>query len=108
MKPDSAEELDSLAGEYVLGTLSPEQHAAMAERLSPIRPARRRGCLGGTLAGADRAGYPAAECPPVGRIQRSLTSWPATGTRLRWQRLGLWQGLSAAGLAASCCWRLPC
>ena len=33
MKPDSAEELDSLAGEYVLGTLSPEQYAATAERL---------------------------------------------------------------------------
>lgn len=33
MKPDSAEELDSLAGEYVLGTLSPEQYAVTAERL---------------------------------------------------------------------------
>ncbi|MEN8639566.1 anti-sigma factor [Pseudomonas sichuanensis] len=106
MKPDSAEELDTLAGEYVLGTLSPEQHAAMAERLNT--DPSLRAAVDAWEARLLELSALAAPLPPTarlwGRIQRSLDELvaPSTQTHMRWwQRLGLWQGLSAAGLAAS-------
>jgi anti-sigma-K factor RskA len=106
MKSESAEALDALAGEYVLGTLSPEQHAEVTERLRTDAALRSA-----VDAWEVRLLDLTALAPPVtptarlwGRIQRSLDELAPAPTHRqpsRWQRLGLWQGLSAAGLAAS-------
>ncbi|WP_455887338.1 anti-sigma factor [Pseudomonas rustica] len=102
---DSAEDLDDLAAEYVLGTLSGEQRAAMQGRLK-TEPAVRAA----VDAWEARLFELTTQAEPItpshrlwGRIERSLEeaqpTWhPRAGW---WQRLGLWQGLSAAGLAAS-------
>ncbi len=106
MKPDTAEELDTLAGEFVLGTLSPAQHAAMTERLS--RDPSLRAAVDAWEARLLDLTTLAEPQPPSarlwGRIQRSLNELapPSTQQHARvWQRLGLWQGFSAVGLAAS-------
>jgi len=106
MKPDSAEELESLAGEYVLGTLSPDQHAAVAERLDS--DPMLRAAVDAWEARLLELTALAAPRPPSTRlwrrIQRSLEELPIPLKQQQarwWQRLGLWQGLSAAGLAAS-------
>jgi len=99
------EDLDDLAGEYVLGTLSGEQRAALQERLR-TEPAVRAA----VDAWEARLFELTARAEPVAqpkrlwrRIERSLDE--AHQAKLPrnsgWQRLGLWQGLSAAGLAAS-------
>lgn len=106
MKPESAEELDTLAGEYVLGTLPPEQHAAMAERLN-TDPSLRAAVDAWEARLLELTALAPAQPPSArlwGRIQRSLDELAAPSTQQLtrwWQRLGLWQGLSAAGLAAS-------
>ena len=106
MKPDTAEELDSLAGEFVLGTLSPQQHATVAERL--VNDTALRAAVNAWEARLLELTALAAPQPPRarlwGRIQRSLNELAAPAAQQRvkwWRRLGLWQGLSAAGLAAS-------
>ncbi|CRI57557.1 anti-sigma factor [Pseudomonas sp. CCOS 191] len=106
MKPEVDSELDALAGEYVLGTLSPEQHAAVAERLGT--DPSLRAAVDAWEARLLELTTLAAPLPPSarlwGRIQRSLDERSAPDAQQRpngWQRLGLWQGLSAAGLAAS-------
>jgi len=106
MKPDTAEELDSLAGEFVLGTLSPQQHATVAERL--VNDTALRAAVNAWEARLLELTALAAPQPPSarlwGRIQRSLNELAAPAAQQRvkwWRRLGLWQGLSAAGLAAS-------
>lgn len=106
MKPDSAEELDSLAGEFVLGTLSPQQHATAAGRLASD-PALRASVDAWEARLLELTALTAPQPPSVrlwDRIQRSLNELPAPAAQQRvkgWRRLGLWQGLSAAGLAAS-------
>ncbi|WP_442113850.1 anti-sigma factor [Pseudomonas sp. NUPR-001] len=100
-----AEDLDDLAAEYVLGTLSGDQRAALRERLEK-EPALRAA----VDAWEARLLALTAQAQPIepssrlwGRIERSLEALypgkqrPDSG----WQRLGLWQGLSAVGLAAS-------
>ncbi|MDH0746982.1 anti-sigma factor [Pseudomonas sp. GD03842] len=106
MKSESLEALDALAGEYVLGTLSAEQHDDVTERLRT--DASLRDAVDAWEARLLELTSLAAPLPPSarlwGRIQRSLAelATPSTPPRVRgWQRLGLWQGLSAAGLAAS-------
>lgn len=106
MKPDTAEELDSLAGEFVLGTLSPQQHATVAERL--VNDTALRAAVNAWEARLLELTALAAPQPPRarlwGRIQRSLNEMAAPATQQQvkwWRRLGLWHGLSAAGLAAS-------
>ncbi|PYB81006.1 RNA polymerase subunit sigma-70 [Pseudomonas sp. LB-090624] len=105
MKPDTAEALDTLAGEFVLGTLSPEQHAAVTERLRT--DLSLRAAVDAWEARLLELTALAAPQPPSarlwGRIQRSLNELAAQQQHPGkwWQRLGLWQGLSAAGLAAS-------
>ncbi|AYN16226.1 MULTISPECIES: anti-sigma factor domain-containing protein [Pseudomonas] len=106
MKPDTAEELDSLAGEFVLGTLSPQQHATVAERL--VNDTALRAAVNAWEARLLELTALAAPQPPSarlwGRIQRSLNEMAAPATQQQvkwWRRLGLWHGLSAAGLAAS-------
>lgn len=106
MKPDTAEELDSLAGEFVLGTLSPQQHATVAQRL--VNDTALRAAVNAWEARLLELTALAAPQPPSarlwGRIQRSLNEMAAPATQQQvkwWGRLGLWHGLSAAGLAAS-------
>ncbi|MFG0396236.1 anti-sigma factor domain-containing protein [Pseudomonas sp. zbq_4] len=106
MKPDTAEELDSLAGEFVLGTLSPQQHATVAERL--VNDTALRAAVNAWEARLLELTALAAPQPPSarlwGRIQRSLNEMAAPATQQQvkwWRRLGLWHGLNAAGLAAS-------
>lgn len=102
---DSADDLDDLAAEYVLGTLSGEQRAAMQDRLK-TEPAVRAA----VDAWEARLLELTTQVEPItpshrlwGRIERSLEeAYPPRHPRAGWwQRLGLWQGLSAAGLAAS-------
>jgi len=106
MKPESAEALDALAGEYVLGTLLPEQHGEVTERLRT--DASLRVAVDAWEARLLDLTALAAPLPPSarlwGRIQRSLDELAAPSAQPEarwWHRLGLWQGLSAAGLAAS-------
>ncbi|UFH48306.1 anti-sigma factor [Pseudomonas sp. KNUC1026] len=106
MKPESADALDQLAGEYVLGTLSPLQHAEAAERIR--KDASLRAAVDAWEARLLDLAALAEPLPPSGRlwgrIQRSLGELAAAPTQAQargWRRLGLWQGLSAAGLAAS-------
>jgi anti-sigma-K factor RskA len=103
MKPEAGEALDALAGEYVLGTLSSEQHAAITARLN-TDPSLRAAVDAWEARLLDLTAL-ATPLPPSarlwGRIQRSLDAQPAKRHINWWQRLGLWQGLSAAGLAAS-------
>lgn len=113
MKPDTAEELDTLAGEFVLGTLSPAQHAAMTERLS--RDPSLRAAVDAWEARLLDLTTLAEPQPPSarlwGRIQRSLNelaplphnSMPACGNASACGR-----GLVPWGLPQACCWRLPC
>jgi anti-sigma-K factor RskA len=106
MKPESAEDLDTLAGEYVLGTLSPEEHAKVTKRL-PTDASLRAAVDSWEARLLDLTELAAPLAPSAilwSRIQRSLDELAAPAPRHRpgwWQRLGLWQGLSAAGLAAS-------
>lgn len=105
MKPES-EGLDVLAGEYVLGTLASEQHAEVTARL-PTDASLRAAVDAWETRLLDLTALAAPQPPSArlwGRIQRSLDELAAPAPRHRpgwWQRLGLWQGLSAAGLAAS-------
>ncbi|MFG6412973.1 anti-sigma factor domain-containing protein [Roseateles sp. DC23W] len=101
-------ERDAAAGEYVLGTLSAEDHAAVAAAL-PHDAALRADVYGWQ----DRllslsAQVPAAE--PTGavwtRVSRSLDSrlpprQVAAPRAPWWQGLRLWQGLSGVALVAS-------
>lgn len=106
MKPITAEESDSLAGEFVLGTLSPQQHAIVAERLGSD-PALRAAVDTWEARLLELTALTTPQPPSArlwGRIQRSLNELAAPAAQQRvkwWRRLGLWQGLSAAGLAAS-------
>ncbi|WP_367237109.1 anti-sigma factor [Pseudomonas sp. Rh2] len=99
------QELDDLAAEYVLGTLDAEQRAALHARLS-AEPAARAAVESweARLLALTQLAEPLE--PPRRlwwRIERSLDESQSPGPRYasRWRRVGLWQGLSAAGLAAS-------
>lgn len=119
-----AVERDAAAAEYVLGTLGAEDHAAVAAALA--RDAQLRAQV---YAWQDRllgltVRCPSAQPPPAlwARIEAALPAQPAaiaaqpaaaaTGTAPKplrpappaspwWQRLGLWQGVSALAVAAS-------
>lgn len=100
-----ADESDALAAEYVLGTLGADDHAAVAAAL-----AGDRALQAAVYAWQDRLlGLSARAAPVVPRA----SLWPridialaaATPRQLAqrppwWQRLRLWQGLSAAALSA--------
>ncbi|MFT0183549.1 anti-sigma factor domain-containing protein [Pseudomonas benzopyrenica] len=104
LPPD--EERERLAGEYVLGTLDAEQRRRVEGALTTDA------LLAAAVARWEARLQPLAErVPPVQpganlwpRIERSLGEADAKVPLRReslWQRLALWQGLSAAGLAAS-------
>lgn len=101
-------ERDAAAGEYVLGTLSPDDHAAVAAALAGDASLRAA-----VYAWQDRLLALTAQAPAA---QPSGALWPRVAAALDWQalpgavasqrlpwwqRLRFWQGLSAVGLAAS-------
>ncbi|MGN8259562.1 anti-sigma factor domain-containing protein [Pseudomonas sp. SMSB3] len=103
MNAEAAQALDVLAGEYVLGTLSAEQAALVSERLAR-EPALRAAVDAWEARLLDLTAQAPAQAPSARlwpRIQRSLDAQAAPRHAHWWQRLVLWQGLSAAGLAAS-------
>lgn len=104
---DDTDPNDRAAGEYVLGTLDADEHAAFEAALE--RDPRLRARVG---AWQDRLLPLTRQAPPVQpppslwrRIEASLgtAAAPRRGSAAApwWSRLRLWQGLSAAGLALS-------
>ncbi len=101
-------ERDALAGEYVLGTLSAEDHAAVAAAL-PQEAALRAAVYAWQDRLLSLSAHVAAAEPQAAawiRIARSLDTRlpPRKAAEARtpwWQGLRFWQGLSAAGVAAS-------
>jgi anti-sigma-K factor RskA len=109
MKPtpedESPEALDELAAEYVLGTLSGEKRTALIARMN-TEPAVRAAvdAWEARLLNLTALVEPVAPTSRLwSRIERSLDELKAPLQRpiSWWRRLGLWQGLAAAGLAAS-------
>ncbi|MCX4220686.1 MULTISPECIES: anti-sigma factor domain-containing protein [Pseudomonas] len=105
MTTESAQERDELASEYVLGTLSAEARAEVQRRL-PNEPelqaavdAWERRLL--ELTDLVPAHQPSSQLwQRIERTVGQLTHKPAPEISW-WNRLSLWRGLSAAGLAAS-------
>ena len=101
-----ADERDAAAAEYVLGTLTVEDQAAVTAALP-----RDRALQAAVYAWQDRLLALSARATPANpsaslwrRIDIALDALmprAATPTAPWWQRLRLWQGLSAAALAAS-------
>ena len=106
---ETPDELDELASEYVLGTLSAERRSAVQQRLhddAGLRAAvdtwERR------LLGLTDLAEPQTPSPPLWqRIERSINALgrqpaqPVVGPLSWWNLLPLWRGLAGAGLAAS-------
>ena len=102
-----AKERDAVAGEYVLGTLAADDHAEVAAALT-----HDRALQAAVYAWQDRLLALSARAAPVApraslwpRIEIALNALTPPRTTAPtppwWQRLRLWQGLSAAALAAS-------
>lgn len=109
---ETAEALDELAGEYVLGTLSAEQHEAVRQRLTGDQ--QLRGAVDAweqRLLALNALAEPLPPNPRLwGRISRSVDAQsqtqpqriaPPRQSGRWWHRLVLWQGLAGAGLVAS-------
>ena len=103
---ETPEQLDELASEYVLGTLSDERRRSVQQRLpddAELRTAvdtwERR------LLGLTDFAQPETPSPALWqRIERSvnaLTRRPTVEPTSWWNRLALWRGLAGAGLAAT-------
>jgi anti-sigma-K factor RskA len=103
-------DLQTLAGEYVLGTLSAQQRKDVQRRL-PSEPALQAAVDGWEkrLLHLTQLAEPQTPSPRLwGRIERSLDALehhslkahPVIKTRW-WDSLGVWRGLAGAGLAAS-------
>lgn len=98
----ASDDLDQLAGEYVLGTLSAEQRQQVQQRLA------HEPQLQAAVDAWEQRLLPLAElAQPVTpsallwpRIERSLGNAVQRSTSI-WDSLGLWRGLAAAGLAAT-------
>lgn len=98
----ASDDLDQLAGEYVLGTLSAEQRQQVEQRL-----AHEPALQAAVDAWEERLLPLAYLAPPVvpsallwPRIERSLGNAVRRSTSI-WDSLGLWRGLAGAGLAAT-------
>ncbi|CAI8742101.1 MAG: anti-sigma factor [Pseudomonas sp.] len=103
---ETPEQLDELASEYVLGTLSDERRRTVQRRLpddAELRQAvdtwERR------LLGLTDFAQPETPSPALWqRIERSVTALtraPKVEPSSWWNRLPLWRGLAGAGLAAT-------
>lgn len=103
---ETPEQLDELASEYVLGTLSDERRRTVQRRLpddAELRQAvdtwERR------LLGLTDFAQPETPSPALWqRIERSVTALtraPKVESSSWWNRLPLWRGLAGAGLAAT-------
>jgi anti-sigma-K factor RskA len=111
MKLDTAEDRSAAAGEYVLGTLMPDELQAFETALAGDGALRAEvGYWQDRLLGLTRRCPPAARLPAGGwaRIEARLRASAAparaaasAGTPPWWQRLGLWQGLSGVAVAAA-------
>ncbi|WP_268799160.1 anti-sigma factor [Pseudomonas huanghezhanensis] len=103
-------DLQTLAGEYVLGTLSTQQRKAVELRL-PHEPALQAAVdeWEERLLDLTRLAQPQTPSPHLwGRIERSVDAFepPIRGTRPNstsrwWDNLAVWRGLTGMGLAAS-------
>lgn len=108
---DSADELDALASEYVLGTLPAEQRLEVQNRLATDADLRTAvDAWEGRLLALTELAEPHTPGPRLwGRIERSLNSHehraPAQSLALKshswWDLLPLWRGLAGAGLVAT-------
>ena len=104
---ETPEELDELASEYVLGTLSAEQRTEVRRRLRD--ETRLRTAVDGwerRLLGLTDLAEPETPSPHLWhRIERSLNASNvkpvASPASSWWDRLALWRGLAGAGLAAT-------
>ena len=104
VEPDPPEGPEITAGEYVLGVLAPEAHAAAARR-ARVEPAFADQVADWEARLTPLALHVAAQAPPPG-------VWPAIARRIApesgrpaglWDSLGLWRGLAlgASALAAA-------
>ncbi|MDD1015120.1 anti-sigma factor [Pseudomonas rubra] len=97
------DELDTLAAEYVLGTLAAGPRTEVEQRLG--HDAELRAAVDAWEQRLEPLGALApAQAPSAGlwrRIERSLGQSTAPDSTSWWNRLALWRGLSAAGLAAT-------
>lgn len=103
------------AGEFVLGTLAPQAADALAERIPRDRdlarqvyawqdrllPLTRRAEALAPAPGLWRRIEQALDAGAAAQSARRSAPRPAAQAPSWWQRLGLWQGLSAAAVAAS-------
>ena len=103
MSDASNEELQALAGEYVLGTLSAQQRLDVERRL-PAEPALRAAVDAWEQRLLPLTALAEPVTPSAGlwsRIERSVNGPQRTQTPRWWDSLSLWRGLAGAGLAAS-------
>jgi len=100
---ERADDLDALAGEYVLGTLSAEQHEAVRHRLEvDVQLRTAVDAWEQRLLALNALAEPVVPSARLWkRINRSLDGQrPAQPVRW-WQRLAVWQGMAGAGALAS-------
>ena len=106
---DDAGERDGAAGEYVLGTLGAQDRAAFEAALGRDADLRARvGVWQDRLLPLTARTSPVTPSPALWRRIEAAVGAASPTPRRRpasspswWSRLGLWQGLGAAGLAAS-------
>ncbi|MFJ4153693.1 anti-sigma factor domain-containing protein [Pseudomonas sp. NPDC089752] len=100
---ETAEALDQLAGEYVLGTLSTEEHETVRQRLDEDGELRSAvDAWEQRLLALNALAEPVAPSARLwGRINRSLDAQQPAQPLRWWQRLALWQGMAGAGVLAS-------
>ncbi|TDV48247.1 anti-sigma-K factor RskA [Pseudomonas graminis] len=108
---DSADEMDALASEYVLGTLPAEQRLDVQNRLATDADLRAAvDAWEGRLLTLTELAEPQTPSPQLwGRIERSVSSHDrqtpvkaaAGKSHSWWDLLPLWRGLAGAGLFAT-------
>ena len=97
------DDLDVLAGEYVLGTLAPDERAAVDRRLLDnadlaLRVAQWEARLAPLSEDLD----PITPRPAVWQqVRRAITAGRRQAPLPWWQRLGVWQGLAGTATAAA-------
>lgn len=97
------DDLDVLAGEYVLGTLAPDERAAVDRRLLDNQDlALRVAQWEARLAPLCEDLAPITPRPAVWQqVRRAVTAGRREAPPPWWRRLGIWQGLTGAATAAA-------